>query len=95
MKTEHISEYNKLIAEYLGWRVVEKEGRVNAYNPKEKCVTSFWIDESPEITIKRMWDELTNQSHGRCVYNKSWDSLMPVIDKIEGGKDKNEGRSTK
>ncbi|MBK7362653.1 MAG: hypothetical protein IPJ01_10195 [Micavibrio sp.] len=94
MKEYSVSERNKLIAEYLGWSVVIKEGRVNAYNPKGKCITSNWMELSDEASIKKMWDELTNESHGRCVYNKSWDYLMPVIDKIEGGKNQNEGRST-
>lgn len=97
MKEIDLEENNKLIAEFMGW-YVDIEPYDENYPTQEwstlrnkngdwsssKCVhtNNPDADKEREQNHKKMWEHLVNPCYGKCSY-KDWNSLMPVVEKIE------------
>ena len=74
MKESEIIEGNKLIAEFMGWKIDYRHSSFTDGKPNEVLV-------SPDgKTVLRTHNELY-----RLQYYESWDWLMPVVEKIVRG----------
>lgn len=83
MTQEEIIEGNKLIAEFMGWKLITPEMRRNpdtwdnSYYEKE---VEDWYEENGEKIV--FMDTRTLCSVTKTKYHSSWDWLMPVVEKI-------------
>jgi hypothetical protein len=77
MKEKEILENNKLIAEFMGYKINED------LNFSIPTTEPFW--NGSNIGEWGYHDKKDNYSIGEwnLCYNKSWDWLMPVVEKIE------------
>ncbi len=77
-------ENNKLIAEFMGLIIRDKEGNLPTCSQQHK------------LFVAEEWDKLylvSPYSPNGPDYHKSWDWLMPVVDKIESFQDGEDGDS--
>lgn len=80
---------NEIIARYLGWTIEVDERfaghtRINVRNPEGSIVNSTTYTEivPQEEQIQVAWRGATHKDYGRCVYDKSWDKLIPAAKKL-------------
>lgn len=99
MKEQDIIANNKLIAVFMGWyievKITEDYPNLEVHTSRQKD-SKNWdssrtvflnepnVEESRLKTDNDLWDNLCNNSYGRAgQYNKLWDKIMPVVEKIE------------
>ena len=96
-----MEENNKIIAEFMGASIFEKDGYFNVINwsnPKDNLnkivqATPITMWGTKEETYLNVLNGLTNESYGRWGRFKSdWNWLMKVVEKIESIKDSYHGR---
>ena len=76
-----MNETNKLIAEFMGLIIRDKEGNLPTSNQQHK------------LFVAEEWDKLylvSPYSPNGPDYHKSWDYLMPVVEKILNKADNDE-----
>lgn len=86
MKEQEIIEGNKLIAEFMGLKLIDISSKMEELYKKPIWVSKNF-DESDvpdEIPYKDdwQWDKFYPQVE-KLSYHSSWDWLMPVVEKIE------------
>ena len=88
MTQEEYIKGNKIIADFMGYRVV-KESRLHTYD-STKIVEEYKAYHNDECILatpinwsNNMEEYCWNQIISMLKYHTSWDLLMPVVDKIE------------
>lgn len=82
------TENNKLLAEFMGAKVIQENNYFMAYNWQNNQIvsmtpTTFW-DENPEKTLLKIYETLLNPAFGRWGrFHSDWNWLMEVIDTIK------------
>lgn len=88
MDNKQIIEGNKLIAEYLGWTYIP-------FNDLQNFSKAGWYYKAPDsrliISPKQgytekvddVWYKYVCRKHSDLRFYNSWDSLIPVIEKLE------------
>ena len=74
MEKENIIDSNKLIAEFVGWRVKPGSMYFQVFKPQAKNPTSIkavhrWPSE------ESAWNSIVE----KCQYHKSWDDLISIL----------------
>lgn len=90
---ENITENNKLIAEFMGYKYI-------GFNNNDELKPGWWKDnidllkiQSQEIFNRKMGNpNFLCRKHNELRYYNSWNWLMPVVEKIESIKDSYHGR---
>jgi hypothetical protein len=71
-----INEGNRLIAEFMGWKFVEADANEYINTPEGG---KYWANVPHEAWI----NEQEGKSHLVMLFDKYWDWLKPVVDKIK------------
>lgn len=71
-------KYNKLIAQYMGGKILQQESISMPHGSGTEIEVETW--SVPEETPNRDYD---SSKMGFFKYHNSWDWLVPVIQKIE------------
>lgn len=88
MTPKEITEGNRIIAEFMGWKVIVEplsksypnNIRIKDIDPDGNCTGHTPLNE---YSIAEHWSNLLNQEYGRCgKYHSSWDWLMPSWGKL-------------
>lgn len=79
VKIHEIKEANKLVAIFMGAKILSTEEIIKIGYPDRVFLKHEW--SMPEGLPIFAWE---NAMEGKFNYNRSWDCLMPVIRKING-----------
>jgi len=95
MNEKEIQKGNKLIAEFLGYSIQNKQFQTQIWNSSNE---SYWGWEEDDIVCDENNNEVCDENNEPYFgledlpFNQSWDWMMPVVEKIESIKDEYHGR---